>query len=155
MIEKTLVVIKPDAVQRRLIGRIIDRFEDKGLSIVAMKTLSVTRELAEKMYKQHEGEDFFEPLVRFISSGAVVAIVLEGADAVSVVRLMVGPTFGPEAPPGTIRGDFGASKRYNLIHAADSPESAVREIEIFFNASELLDYSMLIKKWESTDIDHG
>jgi nucleoside-diphosphate kinase len=154
LIEKTLVVIKPDAFQRRLIGRIIDRFEDKGLSIVALKSLLVDKKAAREMYSQHEGKEFFEALVTFIMSGPVVAIVLEGPDAIGVVRMMVGPTFGHEAPPGTIRGDFGVSRRYNLIHAADSPESAASEIAIFFDESELLEYSMLIHDWEKSEIDH-
>ena len=145
--ERTLVIIKPDAVQRRLIGRILTRFEDKGLKIVAMKLMRVAAELAKKMYGEHEGKDFYEPLLEFVTACPVVAIVLEGLDAVSIVRTLIGPTFGPDAPAGTIRGDFGGSRRYNLVHGSDSPTSAEREIGIFFQAEELADYELVISGW--------
>jgi len=145
--ERTLVVIKPDAVQRRLIGRILGRFEDKGLKIVAMKLVQITDELAKEMYGEHEGKEFYEPLLEFVTACPVVAIVLEGLDAISIVRSLMGPTFGPDAPAGTIRGDFGGSRRYNLVHGSDSPDSAQREIGVFFQADELADYKLVISDW--------
>jgi len=145
--EKTLVVIKPDAVQRGLVGKIVGRFEQKGLKIVGMKALLLSRDLARTMYAQHEGRDFFEPLIEFVTAGPIVAVVLEGESAVEVVRTMIGPTFGPEAPPGTIRGDFGVSRRYNLVHGSDSRESARREIALLFDGSELLEYELHGERW--------
>ncbi|HAU36248.1 MAG TPA: nucleoside-diphosphate kinase, partial [Phycisphaerales bacterium] len=119
--ERTLVVLKPDAVQRRLVGRIVDRFETKGLRIVALKMLHVSEALARRMYAVHEGKEFHPPLVEFITASPVVAMVLEGVGVVQVVRRMMGATFGPDAAPGTIRGDFGVSNSFNLIHGSDSP----------------------------------
>jgi len=145
--ERTLVILKPDAVQRRLIGRILARFEDKGLKLVGMKLVQITAEMAKQMYGEHEGEDFYKPLLEFVTACPVVAIVWEGLDAVSIVRTLMGPTFGPDAPAGTIRGDFGGSRRYNLIHGSDSPASAEREIGIFFKPEELADYELVISGW--------
>ena len=145
--ERTLVVLKPDAVQRRLAGRIIARFEQKGLKIVALKMLRVPRELARTMYAPHKGKDFYEPLVEFITAGPVVAMVLEGLAAVAVARQMMGPTFCPDAPPGTIRGDLGLSRRYNLIHGSDSLDSARQEIELLFRPDEIVDYQMNGDEW--------
>ena len=145
--ERTLVVLKPDAVQRRLVGRIVARFERKGLKIVAMKMRTISQQLARTMYAPHEGKDFYEPLVEFLTASPVVAMVLEGLTAVAVVRQMLGPTFGPDAPPGTIRGDLGLSRRYNLVHGSDSPESARREIELFFRQDELLEYESNGDRW--------
>jgi nucleoside-diphosphate kinase len=145
--EHTLIVVKPDAVQRGLIGRIIQRFESKGFKIVAMKMVQVTRPLAERMYAEHKGKDFYEPLLEFITASPVVAAVLEGKDVVPMVRAMMGPTFGPDAPGGTIRGDFGCSRRYNLIHGSDSPESARREIGVFFKEEELARYELCTSSW--------
>jgi len=125
-------MLKPDAVKRKLMGRIIQRFEDKGLEIVEMKMLKMSRELAEKLYEEHRGKDFFEKLINFITSDRVVAMVIEGEEAISVVRKMVGKTNPLEADMGTIRGDFGYSTPDNLVHASDSRESARREIELFF-----------------------
>jgi len=130
--ERTFVMLKPDAVKRKLMGRIIQRFEDKGLEIVEMKMLKMSRELAEKLYEEHRGKDFFEKLINFITSDRVVAMVIEGEEAISVVRKMVGKTNPLEADMGTIRGDFGYSTPDNLVHASDSRESARREIELFF-----------------------
>lgn len=130
--EKTFVMLKPDAVKRKLIGRIIQRFEDKGLEIIEMKMLTISRKLAEKHYEEHKDKDFFESLVEFITSGKVVAMVVEGERAVSVVRKMIGKTNPLEADVGTIRGDFGFSTPDNLIHASDSEDSAKREIDLFF-----------------------
>ena len=145
--ERTLVVIKPDAVQRQLIGPIISRFERKGLKIIAMKMLNVSKDLARQMYSIHEGKDFYEPLMEFITTSPVVAMVAEGNDVITVTRGMMGPTFGPDAPGGTIRGDFGMSRRYNLIHGSDSPESAQREIPLFFSSDEILEYELNGDRW--------
>ena len=145
--ERTLIVIKPDAVQRRLVGRIISRFEEKGLKIVGLKMLAVSEALAKRMYEVHKGKEFYEALLAFITASPVVAMVVEGQGAVAVARAMLGPTFGPDAPAGTVRGDFGMSMRYNLVHGSDSPESAGREISLFFRADELPEYDLGIDKW--------
>ena len=145
--ERTLIVLKPDAVQRQLVGQIVGRFERKGLKIVGMKLLRVSPELAARMYGVHEGKDFYQPLIEFITASPVVAIVLEGVGAIAVCRSLMGPTFGPDAPGGTIRGDFGMSKRYNLIHGSDSPESAEREIPLFFVGEELVEYGLVSDGW--------
>ncbi len=139
-IEKTLILIKPDGVRRGLIGEIISRFERKGFKIKALKMLWFTRKKAEEFYSIHRGKPFFESLIEFMISGPVVAIVIEGDSAVSVARLMIGPTDGREAPPGTIRGDYALSKSQNVIHASDSLESAEREIGIVFSKEEILDW---------------
>jgi len=145
--ERTLILLKPDALARQLVGRIIDRFEAKGLKIVAMKMLRVSAELAEQLYQAHRREEFYRPLVEFITAGPVIAMVAEGVRAIEIARSLMGATFGPEAAPGTIRGDFGASKRYNLVHGCDSKESAAREIPMFFSEDELLDYDPAALKW--------
>ena len=145
--QRTLIVLKPDAVQRQLVGRIVGRFEQKGLRIAAMKILRVSPELARQMYRPHEGKDFYGPLIEFITASPVVAMVLAGKGAIAVCRTLMGPTFGPDAPGGTIRGDFGASRRYNLIHGSDSPESAQREIPLFFGDDEILDYDLIAAAW--------
>lgn len=147
--EQTLVILKPDALERRLLGRIVARFEDKGLKIVAMKMVRVSRELAERHYGEHEGKPFYEPLLAFITSAPVVPMVLEGPGAVAAVRAMLGPTHGAEAAPGTVRGDFGLSNRHNLVHGSDSSESAEREIALFFQPGELLDYDLSDAHWVS------
>jgi len=125
-------MLKPDTVRRKLIGRIIQRFEDKGLEIVEMKMLKIPKELAEKLYEEHKNKDFFKSLVDFITSGRVVVMVIEGENAISVVRKMIGKTNPLEAEMGTIRGDFGYSTPDNLVHASDSQESAKREMQLFF-----------------------
>ena len=135
--ERTLLILKPDAVQRGLIGRILARFEAKGLRLVALKMVRLDRAAAERLYAPHKGKDFFEPLVRFVTSGPSVLVCLEGKGAVDVVRKMLGATFGPDAEPGTVRGDFGVSNRFNLAHASDSPETAAKEIPLFFKPAEL------------------
>jgi nucleoside-diphosphate kinase len=145
--ERTLVMLKPDAVQRQLVGRIIARFEAKGLKIVGMKMLRIPAKLARELYKPHKGKDFYKPLVEFITAVPVVAMVLEGKDAISVARALMGPTFGPDAPAGTIRGDFGMSRRYNLVHGSDSQASADREISLLFAPDDLLDYELLAERW--------
>ena len=145
--ERTLVIIKLDGLQRRLLGEIIGRFERKGLKIVALKLSRITEQLAREHYAVHEGKEFYEPLIRYMMAGPVVLMVLEGISAIEIVRSMTGPTFGVAAPAGTIRGDLAASKRYNLVHASDSAESAEGEIELFFEAGELLDYEMSDMSW--------
>ena len=139
-VERTLIILKPDALCRGLCGRILARFEDKGLKIVALKMMQISRELAERHYAPHKGKDFYEPLIRFMTATPVIVLVLEGKEAVEICRRMMGPTFGADAEPGTIRGDLGMSRRFNLIHGSDSPESARREMELFFGSEELFDY---------------
>ena len=138
--ERTLVFLKPDAVSRRLVGEIVSRFERKGFSILGLKLTRLAEDVVRRHYAPHEGKDFYEPLVRYIAGGPVVAMVLEGRNAVSVVRGMMGPTFGGDAPPGTIRGDLALSNRFNLVHGSDSPEAAAKEIGLFFGADELVSY---------------
>jgi nucleoside-diphosphate kinase len=145
--ERSLILIKPDAMERRLTGRIIARFEDKGLSIVGMKLLRVTPELSRKHYAEHVNKPFYPLVEKFIGSGPVVAMVLEGPEAVSVVRSMLGPTNGRQAPAGTIRGDFGLSRQMNLVHASDGPDAARREIEIYFTPEELMSSKPAIGPW--------
>lgn len=136
--EKTLVILKPDCVARRLAGRVIQRFEEKGLQLAGLRLIRVNTAMARKLYAVHKGKPFYEPLVKFITSGPVIVMCLRGKDAVAVVRKMLGNTFGPEAPAGTIRGDFGMSKRYNLVHGSDSPANARKELAIFFKNAELI-----------------
>ena len=138
VVQRTFVMIKPDGVRRRLVGEIIRRFESKGLKIVALKMIKLSREKAEKLYAVHKGKHFFKDLIEFVTSGPVVAMVLEGDEAVSVVRTMIGPTDGRKAPPGTIRGDFALSVQENIIHAADSVETAIREMKIIFKDEDFV-----------------
>ena len=126
--ERTLIILKPDAVARRLTGRIIQRFEDKGLVVAAMKMMRISRDLAERHYAPHKGKPFYPGLIDYITSGPVVVVVLRGQRAIGIARTLMGATFGYEAEPGTIRGDFSASRPYNLVHGSDSPESAASEI---------------------------
>jgi len=144
--ERTLVLIKPDGVHRRLVGRIIARLEQKGLKLVGLKMLRVDEPLARRHYAAHEGKPFYEPLVRFITGGPTVALVLEGKRAIEVVRKIMGATFGPEAQPGTIRGDLAISNRFNLVHGSDSPQTAEAEIALFFRPEELLE-------WQPVDLE--
>jgi len=137
-IERTFVYIKPDGVKRKLIGEVISRFEKKGLNLVALKMIKMSKELAEELYKEHIGKDFYEPLLKFITSGPVVLMVLEGPRAVDAVRQIVGNTDAVKAFPGSIRGDFALSVRENIVHASDSLESAKREISIFFKDEEFV-----------------
>ena len=145
--QKTLVIIKPDAVQRRLIGKIINRFEEKGLEIIGLKMTVISKELAKEHYSVHDGKDYYEKLVKFMTSGPVVMMVLRGKKAIEVTRKLMGSTFGHEADPGTIRGDYAMSKRFNLLHGSDSVESAEREISIFFENENLLEYKQSDLKW--------
>lgn len=145
--DRTFVLLKPDAVQRGLVGEIVRRFERRGLKLIALKMIRVTRSLAETYYAEHKGKPFFEPLMSYITSGPVVAMVLEGDGAVSIVRKMMGKTNSAEAEPGTIRGDLALTIGRNAIHGSDSPESAKREIPLFFKPEELLAYTRLDEAW--------
>ncbi len=139
-VERTFTMLKPGVLARRIAGEIIARIEKKGLTIRAVKTLRIDRSLAEAHYAEHRGKDFFERLVGYICSGPVVAMVVEGDGAVSMLRKLCGSTKAEEAAPGTIRGDYGMHTNLNIIHASDSPESAVREIGLFFKSAEILDW---------------
>ncbi|OFL46124.1 MULTISPECIES: nucleoside-diphosphate kinase [Nosocomiicoccus] len=145
--ERTFLMIKPDGVQRNLIGPIVERLENKGFKIVGAKLMQVSDELAKTHYGEHSEKPFFGELVDFITSGPVFAMVLEGENIISTARLVVGATNPQEAAPGTIRGDFGLTVGKNIIHGSDSPESAEREINLFFDESELIDYSLINKDW--------
>lgn len=145
--QQTLVLIKPDAVHRRLVGEILQRFERKGLRLVGMKLIQADRTLAEKHYAVHKAKPFYESLVSFITAGPTVAVVLEGREAVAVVRSLMGPTDGAKAAPGTIRGDFGCSIQNNLVHGSDSPETAAAEIALWFRPEELLAWQPTDRPW--------
>ncbi|MCL2608215.1 MAG: nucleoside-diphosphate kinase [Methanomassiliicoccaceae archaeon] len=145
--ERTYLMIKPDAVQRGLTGEIFSRFEKKGLKLLAMKFMVISKETAERHYGEHKGKKFYDPLISYITSGPVLAMVWEGEDAVSVCRNMMGKTNPKESAPGTIRGDYGIQTGMNIIHGSDSPESAEREISIFFKADEIVSYSRTSDQW--------
>ncbi len=145
--EKSLIILKPDAVQRGLIGQIVSRMEDKGLLIVGMKMMQIPTELAERHYAPHKGKPFYPGLIEYITAGPVVVIAVAGQRAIEISRRLMGKTFGFEAEPGTIRGDFGASKTYNLIHGSDAPETAEQELALYFKPDELLDYHTPNHKW--------
>lgn len=145
--ERTLVLLKPDAVQRALVGEIVSRLERKGLRFAAMKLMHVSEELAHRHYGEHEGKPFFEGLVSFITSGPVLAMIVEGENAVVLVRGIMGATNPAEASPGTVRGDLGIAIGMNLIHGSDSLESAARETALFFGAGETLDYQRDVDRW--------
>ncbi|WP_458206322.1 nucleoside-diphosphate kinase [Haladaptatus sp. NG-SE-30] len=148
MSERTFVMVKPDGVQRGLIGEIVSRFEDRGLKMVGGKFMQIDQELAEEHYGEHEGKPFFEGLVGFITSGPVFAMVWEGQDAVAQVRKMMGETDPAESAPGTIRGDFGLDLGRNVIHGSDTEEgSNEREISLFFDDDELIDYERVDEPW--------
>ena len=147
MNERTLVLIKPDGVQRLLTGRILARYEDRGLKLVGLKLIQVSRELAEKHYAVHREKPFFKGLVDFITSAPLVAAVLEGPNAIAVVRAMNGATRPHEAAPGSIRGDFALETAQNLVHASDSPENAAAEVALWFADAELLAYDREIDRW--------
>lgn len=146
-IEKTFVMLKPSTVARAMIGKVVERIEDKGLKIVAMKLTSVTGEKAAKLYAIHKGKPFYTELVKFITSGPIVAMVIEGDEAVKVVRKLIGGTNAKEAEPGTIRGDFALSNQKNAVHASDSAENAKCEMAIFFSEEEVLDYKRSDENW--------
>lgn len=148
-IQRTFVAIKPDGVQRGLVGEIVSRFERKGLKLVGMKLMQVSKELAENHYGEHKGKPFFDGLVSFITSGAVVAMVLEGKDAIAIARNVIGATNPASSAPGTIRGDLALEIGRNVVHGSDGPESAAREIGIFFNQSELCNWNRTVQCWIS------
>ena len=145
--ERTLIILKPDAVQRGLVGGIISRFETKGFQIVAMKLARISPTTAAEHYAMHQSRPFYKSLVKFMTSGPVVQLVLQGNNAIEVSRKLMGATFGFKAEPGTIRGDFGLSSSFNLIHGSDSPEAATAEIKRFFTDEELHDYPMAQAPW--------
>ncbi len=147
MVERTFALLKPDAIQRGLAGQILGRFERRGLKVVGLKMMRVTRQLAESYYAEHKGKPFYEPLMGYITSGPVVAMVLEGDGAVAVVRKMMGKTNSAEAETGTIRGDFALTIGRNVIHGSDSLESAKREIGFFFKPEELQEYKRIDEGW--------
>ena len=145
--ERTFVMIKPDAVQRGLVGKIIQRFENKGIKFVAMKMVSVKRELAEQHYGIHKGKPFFEPTVNYITSSPVVAMVLEGINAIEMVRNMMGKTDPQKADMGTIRGDFGQFIGRNIVHGSDGPDTAKFEINLWFKPEEISDFTLIDEEW--------
>ncbi len=145
--ERTFVMLKPDAVQRNLVGELISRLEKKGLKICALKMLSISRELAERHYEEHKEKPFFQELVSFITSGPVVAMVCEGQNAIEIVRKLMGATDPLKAEPGTIRGDYAIYMGNNIIHGSDSYKSAEKEINLFFDKDEVINYSKDVDKW--------
>ena len=151
--ERTLLLVKPDGVQRGLVGRILARFEEKGLKIAALKVMTITPELAAEHYAPHVGKPFYDGLVGYMTSAPVVAAVLEGPRVIDTTRKLMGATFGWKAEPGTIRGDFSNSTAFNLVHGSDSPESAEREIGLFFGDDELVDYERSLDGWLVSEDD--
>lgn len=145
--QTTLIILKPDAVQRNLMGRIISRFEDKGLQIVGAKLMRISEQLAATHYEAHKARPFYPSLVQFMTSSPVLVFAVRGNDAIAVSRKMMGATFGSKAESGTIRGDFGVSNSFNLIHGSDSPEAAERELGLFFQPGEILTYDRAINSW--------
>jgi nucleoside-diphosphate kinase len=147
MAERTLIIIKPDGVQRHLVGEIVSRFEKKGLKLIAAKFLRPDADLASRLYAIHRGKPFYEGLVRFLCSAPVLVMVWEAQGVIEITRRMLGATFGYEALPGTIRGDLGCSRGFNLVHGSDAPQSAEYEISLFFKPQELLDYEFADEHW--------
>ncbi|MBT3891658.1 MAG: nucleoside-diphosphate kinase [Planctomycetaceae bacterium] len=145
--ERTLVLLKPDCVQRRLMGEIISRFETKGFNVIAMKMLQVTPELAKQHYAEHVEKPFYPGLEEFITGAPVVAMCIEGLDIIRVVRDMLGATNGLNASAGTIRGDYSSSRQMNLVHASDGPEAADREMELYFDPTEICPYEPTLTPW--------
>jgi nucleoside-diphosphate kinase len=145
--EQTLLIFKPDAIHRQLVGRILARFEEKGLRIAALKLFKPPRALVEQHYAVHRAQPFYASLVEFMSSGPLIVAVLEGPGAIAVVRKLVGATHGQQAEAGTIRGDFGLDQRYNLVHASDGPQTAKQEMALFFKPDELVSYERVTDRW--------
>ncbi len=145
--ERTLIIVKPDGVQRGLVGEVLARFEKRGLKLVGLKLMQISRDLAERHYSVHQGKPFYAGLVDYITSGPVVVGVLEGPRAVAITRATVGATNPTEAAPGTIRGDLGIEIGFNLIHASDAPDTGTREVALFFQESELLAYTRDNDRW--------
>lgn len=145
--QQTLILLKPDCVQRRLVGAIVRRFEQKGLRLAALKLVQASRALAERHYAVHKGKPFYDSLLQFLTAGPTVAMVWEGREAVAVARALMGPTDGAKAPPGTIRGDFAVSVQNNLVHGSDSPENAAAEIALWFGRDELVGWEPADGRW--------
>ena len=145
--ETTLIILKPDAVQRGLVGRILSRFEDKGLQVVGCKLMQISQQLAATHYDAHKSKPFYPGLVKFMTSAPVLVMAIRGNGAITICRNMMGATFGSKAAPGTIRGDFGVSNSFNLIHGSDSPEAAERELSLFFKPGEVLTFDRAITGW--------
>lgn len=145
--ERSLVLLKPDCVQRRLLGKIISRFEEKAINIIAMKLIQVTPELSRKHYAEHVEKPFYPGLEEFITGAPVVAMVVEGLEVIRVVREMLGATNGLKAAAGTIRGDYSSSRQMNLVHASDGPEASQREIDLYFSSSEICSYIPTLTPW--------
>ncbi|HEX8034334.1 MAG TPA: nucleoside-diphosphate kinase [Ktedonobacterales bacterium] len=145
--ERTLIIVKPDGVQRGLVGPVLTRFEARGLKFAGLKLMRISRELAERHYAEHLGKPFYEGLVSYITSAPVVVGVLEGPNAIAITRTMMGATNPANAAPGTIRGDYALTVSYNIVHGSDSPESAQREVGLFFTQDELLDYERASDRW--------
>jgi len=146
-VERTLLIVKPDAIQRRLVGEIVSRFERKGFQILAVKMTRLSEETIRRHYAAHEGKPFYEPLVRYMSGNPVILLVVQAKGAVAVARRMMGTTFGCDAEPGTVRGDLAVSNRFNLIHGSDSPEAAEKEIALFFQPEEIHDHDDVQEPW--------
>lgn len=145
--ERTLILLKPDCVQRKLVGRILSRFEDKGFNLIAMKLMQVTPDLAKKHYAEHVSKPFYPGLEAFITGSPIVALVLEGLEVIRVTRDILGATSGLKAAAGTIRGDYSSSRQMNLVHASDGPEAAAREIALYFGDKELFSYEPTLTPW--------
>ncbi|MEE9392889.1 MAG: nucleoside-diphosphate kinase [Planctomycetota bacterium] len=145
--ETTLLIVKPDGVQRQLVGKIIGRFEAKGMQLVGMKMMTISKDLAHTHYADHKERPFFKGLVNFMTSSPVVVFAVRGNGVIAMARKMMGATFGSNAEPGTIRGDLGVSNSFNLIHGSDSPEAAERELGLFFNEGEVQDYTLGNLNW--------
>jgi nucleoside-diphosphate kinase len=147
MLERTLILIKPDGVQRGLVGEVISRFERRGLRLIGLKLMQMSRELAERHYIDHKGASYYEPLITFLTSSPIVAMVWEGPEAIAVARAMMGATQSSKAAPGTIRGDFALETRRNIVHGSDGPESAAREMDLFFRPEEIIAWEESIEPW--------
>ena len=147
MTERTLIIVKPDGIQRHLAGEIIRRFENKGLKLVAAKFVQISEELAGQLYAVHRGKPFFKALIKFLTSSPILAMVWEAEGVIEIARKMMGFTFGYNAEQGTIRGDFCCSERYNLVHGSDNPESAQQEIKLLFKPNEIIDYELTDGHW--------
>jgi len=145
--ETTLIILKPDAIQRGLMGKILTRFEDKGLQIIGCKLMHISQDLAATHYEAHKARGFYAGLVKFMTSSPVLVLAIRGNGAITIARNMMGATFGSKANPGTIRGDFGVSNSFNLIHGSDSPEAAERELGLFFKAGEVIDFKRDGDSW--------
>ena len=145
--ETTLIILKPDAVQRGLMGQIISRFEEKGLQIVGAKLMKISQELAATHYESHQGKPFYDGLVSFMTSSPVLVLAIRGVGSIAICRKMMGATFGSNAEPGTIRGDYGVSNSFNLIHGSDSTEAAERELGLFFKSEDLLEWDRAAECW--------